>query len=319
MRNGPPTGRLTGPKACPHVSSVKTRLTALASMFAFTLSSQAVPPTPLWPAGEVPGARGTDPVKDVPALTAYPADPKSATGAAVVVCPGGGYGGLADHEGRDYALWLNQRGISAFVLKYRLGSNGYRHPAMMRDVQRAVRTVRAQAEKLGVDPARIGVMGSSAGGHLTSTAVTLFAAGDPDSTDPVERVSSRPDFGILCYPVVSMHIHAHGGSRRNLLGEDPSDELLDLLSGELQVTADTPPCFIWHTWEDPAVDVENSLQFAAALRKHKVPFDLHVYQDGVHGIGLGIKGYTPGKSVESKLHPWTADLGFWLRQRGWGR
>lgn len=283
-----------------------------------TLAAHAADPQPLWPAGQVPGARGDDPAKDVPTLTAYPADPAKATGAAIVVCPGGGYGGLADHEGRDYALWLNQRGIAAFVLKYRLGSHGYRHPSMVQDVRRALRSVRARAAELKVDPGKIGVMGSSAGGHLASTALTLFEAGDPAAADPIERVGSRPDFGILCYPVVSMHRHTHGGSRGNLLGENPPAELLDLLSGELQVKADTPPCFLWHTWEDGAVAVENSLQFAAALREKKVPFDLHIYQDGGHGMGLGAKGYDPAATPDDKLHPWTADLAFWLRKRGWG-
>lgn len=281
--------------------------------------SLAAEPMPLWPAGQVPGARGDDPQKDIPTLTAYPAPADKATGAGVIVCPGGGYGMLADHEGRDYALWLNEHGLSAWVLKYRLGSNGYRHPSMMQDVQRAVRTVRAKAAEWKIAPDKIGVMGSSAGGHLTSTAVTLFSPGNPQSDDPIERESSRPDFGILCYPVVSMHLHTHGGSRKNLLGNEPSKEQLDLLSGEMQVTKDTPPCFIWHTWEDGAVDVENALQFATALRKQKVPFDLHVYQDGGHGMGLGLRPYEPGKTPEEKLHPWTRDLAFWLQKRGWGR
>lgn len=262
----------------------------------------------LWPAG-APGALG-DTDADKPTLTPYlpPADQRS--GAAIVVCPGGGYGGLAPHEGHDYALWLNQNGITAFVLKYRLGSRGYRHPVMLQDAARAVRLVRARAADWRVDPKRVGIMGSSAGGHLASTLVTHFDAGQPAATDPVERESSRPDLGILCYAVISMGEFTHQGSKNNLLGKDPSPDLARLLSNELQVTAQTPPCFVWHTWEDQAVPVENSLQFAAALRKAGVPCDLHIYEKGRHGIGLA------SKPPFTDAHPWAADCVFWLKERG---
>jgi acetyl esterase/lipase len=179
---------------------------------------------------------------------------------------------------------------------------------MLQDAARALRTVRANAAVWGIDPKRIGIIGSSAGGHLASTLVTHFDAGIPEATDPVERVSSRPDLGILCYPVVTMGEFTHQGSKQNLLGKDPTPDLVRLLSNELQVTPQTPPCFVWSTWEDTAVPVENSLQFAAAMRKAGVPCDLHVYLKGPHGIGLGHDAWTP-----SRLHPWTYDCSYFLK------
>lgn len=264
----------------------------------------------LWD-GDAPGALGQAD-KDIPTLTVYPAKAEVATGAAMVICPGGGYGGLAKHEGEDYALFLRDQGVACFVLKYRLGSGGYRHPVPLQDVSRAVRLVRAKAEEWKLDAKRIGVMGSSAGGHLTSTILTHFDAGKADAEDVIERQSSRPDVGILCYPVITMGDKTHGGSKKNLLGENPSPELVKLLSNELQVRKDTPPCFIFHTVEDPAVPVENALKFAGALREAGVPFALQVYEKGPHGIGLGFKVYAtyePGK-----LHPWTANCLYWLKQ-----
>ncbi|PYI80534.1 MAG: endo-1,4-beta-xylanase [Verrucomicrobia bacterium] len=274
-------------------------------VFLFVTATIASEPIPLWPKG-APGALGQED-KDIPTLTPYLASPTNASGAAVVICPGGGYAGLAAHEGKDYALWLNEHGLCGFVLKYRLGSHGYRHPRMLEDAARAVRVVRARAEEWKVDPKRVGIMGSSAGGHLASTLVTHFDAGDPGATDPVERQSSRPDVGILCYPVITMGPNTHQGSKNNLLGSEPSAELIKLLSNELQVTPQTPPCFLWHTWEDKAVKIENSLEFAVALQKAGVPFDLHVYQQGRHGIGL------------ANGHPWTKDCVFWLKAQGFIR
>jgi acetyl esterase/lipase len=267
---------------------------------------------PLWPDG-APGALGTAD-KDIPTLTPYFANPAKATGAAMVICPGGGYGALAPHEGRDYAMWLNEQGITGFVLKYRLGSAGYRHPVMLNDVSRAMRYVRANAEKWKLDPKRIGVMGSSAGGHLASTMLTHFDGGGANAKDPIDRVSSRPDLGILCYPVISMETMTHGGSKRNLLGDNPAPELVQLLSNEKQVTSETPPCFLWHTVEDAAVKVENTLEFAAALRRHGVSFALHIYPQGRHGLGLGTGQWDP----ESR-HPWTTQCEFWLKEQGFGR
>jgi acetyl esterase/lipase len=260
---------------------------------------------PLWPEG-APGALGNSD-KDIPTLTPYLPDPGTATGAAMVICPGGGYGGLAPHEGNDYALWLNQSGVTCFVLKYRLGSAGYRHPRMLEDAARAVRLVRAKAAEWKIDPKRVGIIGSSAGGHLASTLLTHFDAGQPDATDPVERESSRPDLGILCYAVITMEEFTHPGSKHNLLGDKPSPDLVWLLSNELQVTPQTPPTFLWHTAEDPVVPVENSMQFAAALRKAHVPFELHIYEKGPHGLGLA------DKPPFQHVHPWAKDCLVWLK------
>jgi acetyl esterase/lipase len=229
----------------------------------------------------------------------------------MVICPGGGYGMLAPHEGEGYARFLNEQGIAAFVLKYRLGPGGYHHPAMLQDAARAMRTVRGRAAEWNVDPKRIGIMGSSAGGHLASTLLTHFDSGAAGATDPIESQRSRPDLGIVCYAVITMGEFTHQGSKNNLLGKNPTPELVAELSNELKVTKDTPPCFIWHTWEDKAVPVENSLHFAEALQKAGVPFDLHIYQKGPHGIGLGSRDYDP-----AKWHPWTSDCIFWLKERG---
>jgi acetyl esterase/lipase len=255
---------------------------------------------PLWPQG-APGALGKE-EKDIPTLTVFAPPADQATGAAMVICPGGGYGGLAQHEGKDYAIWLSEHGVTGFVLKYRLGSAGYRHPVMLEDVSRAVRLVRAKAADYKIDPHRIGVMGSSAGGHLASTLLTHFDNGKSDSSDPIDRESSRPDLGILCYPVITMGEKTHQGSKRNLLGANPPDDLVKSLSNELQVKKDTPPTFLFHTVEDSAVPVENSLMFASALRSAGVSFDLHIYEKGPHGIGL------------ANGHPWTKDCLFWLKQ-----
>ena len=259
-------------------------------------------PIPLW-SDDAPGALGNKD-QDIPTLTPYWPDPSVWTGAAMVICPGGGYVRLAPHEGRDYALWLNEYGMTAFVLKYRLGSAEYRHPAMLQDAARAVRLVRARAGEWNIDPTRVVIMGSSAGGHVASTLLTHFDSGSPKATDLVERQSSRPDLGVLCYAVITMGTNTHEGSRENLLGKNPSPDLVELLSNELQVTPKTPPCFIWATDEDSTVKMENSLEFAAALRRAGVPFDLHIYQCGRHGMGL------------ADGHPWTKDCLFWLKEQG---
>ncbi len=287
------------------------RLTALLAMFAASLTGFAdiKDPIALWPGG-APGALGTG-TNDVPTVTPYLPDPAKATGAALVVCPGGGYGGLAPHEGNDYALFLNREGITCFVLKYRLGSHGYRHPVMLQDAARAVRWVRANAATYNLDVKRVGIMGSSAGGHLTSTLMTHFDLGQAQAADPVDRQSSRPDLGILCYPVITMEAFGHAGSRRNLLGEFPTAEQVQLLSNEKQVSPGTPPAFIWHTYEDQAVPVRNALEFASALERHGVPFDLHIYKQGRHGIGLAAK--PPEFEIP---HPWAKDLVFWLKSQG---
>jgi len=279
-------------------------------------ADEATPPAAaetirLWEA-EPPGALGTAD-HDVPVVAWWPAPHEAAPTAALVICPGGGYGGLADHEGSDYARWLNAQGISAFVLRYRLGSKGYRHPVMLGDVSRAIRLVRAGHERFRIDPARVGVMGSSAGGHLALTACIHGTAGDPQAADAIDRVSARPDLGILCYPVVSMLAEkTHGGSRKNLLGATPDEAVARQLSGELAAHDDVPPLFIWHTWEDKAVKLEPILELGVRLKAHGRPFELHVYETGSHGLGLGVRPYDPTQT----LHPWTGECRRWLATRG---
>ena len=286
----------------------------LAALFLATTTLLAAPagsPQRLWQ-GDAPGSLGAE-EKDVPTLTPYLPAAEKASGTAIVICPGGGYGGLAPHEGEGYATFLSDQGIACYVLKYRLGSKGYHHPAMLNDAQRAIRLVRSQMP----EAARVGIMGSSAGGHLAATAVTHFDAGKADAIAPVERLSSRPDFGILCYAVISMEDGVtHGGSKTNLLGKEPDAKLVELLSNEKQVTKETPPCFVWTTGEDNAVPPENSFRFVQALRAAKVAFDFHVYQKGPHGIGLasGKLGVPAGD-----VHPWAKDLVFWLRQNSWAK
>jgi acetyl esterase/lipase len=270
----------------------------------------------LWPSG-APGAKGADPKLDVPTLTVWLPKAEAATGAAVVVCPGGGYGMLAvDHEGLQVAEWLNSLGISAFVLKYRLGPR-YHHPAMLQDAARAIRTVRAQRSRWAIDPHRIAILGFSAGGHLASTAGTHFDAGKPDAEDPVERESSRPDRMILVYPVVALATpYGHSGSKRNLLGENPSDELVRSLSNETQVTSETPPTFLAHTNEDAGVPAENSLLFVLALRKAKVPVEFHLFQKGQHGLGLGHGAKQFGIGPDPAFQEWPKLCATWLKLQG---
>ncbi len=260
----------------------------------------------LWQS-DAPGALGTGPA-DIPTLTVYLPDAQHATGAAIVVCPGGGYQGLADHEGRPIAEWLNESGITAFVLRYRLGPR-YHHPVMMQDVNRAIRMVRAHASDWSLDSHRIGVLGFSAGGHLASTAATHYDAGKTDAADPVDRVSSRPDAAVLVYAVITMtDPFTHAGSRGNLLGPNPPADLITLMSNEKQVTHDTPPTFLMHTADDPVVPVENCLLFASALRAAGVPFEVHIYEHGPHGVGLA--------KNDPALAEWTHACELWLARRG---
>ena len=263
---------------------------------------------PLWPDG-VPGSKGNDPNLDTPTLTVYLPSKEMATGAAIVVCPGGGYGALAmDHEGKQVAEWLNSIGVSAFVLKYRLGPR-YRHPAPLQDAGRAIRTVRGRSKEWDVDPKRVAILGFSAGGHLASTSGTHFDGGKPDATDPIERESSRPDRMILAYPVIAMATEfTHRGSNGNLLGRDPPAELVNSLSNETQVARNTPPTFMVHTNEDNGVPPENSLLFAMALRKAKVPLELHIFEKGRHGLGLG--------GDEPSFRAWPKLCETWLKNQG---
>lgn len=265
----------------------------------------APPGIRLWE-GAAPGSLGERPV-DQPTLTAYLPDPAKRNGATMIVLPGGGYSNLAAHEGAGYAEWFAAQGYTAYVLKYRLGSAGYRHPAMLNDVARAVRMARVWAKRDGLDPAKIGVIGSSAGGHLAATIATHFEAGKTDAADAIERESSRPDIVVLCYPVITLGEFAHAGSRNQLLGQNPAPELVQNLSNELQVTKETPPCFIWHTVADRTVPVENALLFASALRKAGVPFSLHIYETGGHGLGLG--------RPNNPAPPWADQMLYWFKER----
>lgn len=268
---------------------------------------------PLW--GEkIPGPTSSD-AKNVPTLTFHPAPADKATGTAVVVCPGGGYSGRAtNHEGKQIVEWLNARGVHAAVLKYRTANESKVTPPIepgpMNDVQRAIRTVRANAKEWGVDAKKVGVWGFSAGGHLASTAATHFDNGKADSTDPIEKQSCRPDFAILAYPVISMEEGVtHGGSRNNLLGKTPDAKLVEFYSNDKQVTKDTPPTFLFHTKEDKAVLLKNSELFFEALKKAKVEgCKLYVEEKGPHGIGLGQKLKEPSK--------WPVELEAWMTGRG---
>lgn len=256
---------------------------------------------PIWP-GKPPGALGTD-SSDIPTLEIYEPFGRTFLRAAVLILPGGGYGMLSAQEGEGYAGVFQLMGFHAFVLNYRLGSDGYRHPIMWQDATRAMRIVRSRAEQDGFDPHKIVIVGSSAGGHLAATLLTRWDGGQAGADDPIERVSSRPDLGVLCYPVITMGVKAHSGSRQNLLGDHPSEALVQELSANTNVCADTPPCFVWHTWEDGIVPVDESLAFISALRKAGVPFECHIYQDGPHGLGMkdGLR--------------WPEDCLAWLQRR----
>ncbi|HET8546819.1 MAG TPA: alpha/beta hydrolase [Bryobacteraceae bacterium] len=271
------------------------RRIALSAIAVISLCAAAEPKTELlWPGG-APGAVGEED-RDRPSLTIWRADQNVRNGTAVIVCPGGGYGTLAmDHEGKQVAEFLNRLGISAFVLKYRLGPR-YRYPAPLNDAQRAIRTVRSRAREFGVAPDRVGIMGFSAGGHLASTAATHFDA------------ETRPDFAILAYPVISFDEYAHAGSRRNLLGEAPDPKLVESLSNYRQVTAQTPPTFLFHTDADTGVPPENSILFYMALRKAKVPAELHIIEKGRHGVGLAAN--------DPILSMWPNLLANWFKSRG---
>ncbi len=260
-------------------------------------------PQPLWKDG-APGALGKEP-DDIPTLTTYL--PEKPNGSAVVVCPGGGYRMLAPHEGEPFAKWFNTLGITAYLLHYRLGPK-YNHPVMLQDVSRAIRTIRANAAAWKIDPKRIGVMGFSAGGHLSSSVSVHYDAGDENSADPIERVSSRPDVSILVYPwITCIGEFAHQGSISNLLGPHDSPAMRNKMSTELHVTKDTPPAFIYHRYGDKTVPLENPFAYAAALRKAGVRFELHLYDEDGHGQGF---------ALESVDKDWTERLANWLKNKG---
>jgi acetyl esterase/lipase len=267
---------------------------------------------PLW-TGVVPETVG-DSEANQPSITVYLPPEDKAIGTAVVVCPGGGYGFLAlDHEGKQVAEWLNARGVAAFVLRYRIVVQNKRpaplHPAPLLDVQRALRTVRAKAAEYHVKPDRVGVWGFSAGGHLASSAATHFDTGKTNAEDPIDRVSCRPNFAILAYPVVSMDPGiAHGGTRKNLLGNNPDPALVELMSNDKQVTKETPPTFIFHTDDDTAVPVANCLLYYLACKKHGVSVEMHSYAHGTHGVGLALK--------DPVLRTWPERLEAWMTSLG---
>jgi acetyl esterase/lipase len=276
-------------------------------------ADMTAPTFPLWENG-APGATGTGDA-DKPTLTIFRTTGQGPH-AAVIIAPGGAYSHLAmTYEGRDVATYLTSVGVTAFVLRYRL--TPYHYPIELEDAQRAIRLVRSRAADFGVDPARVGVMGFSAGGHLMATAGTHFDAGDPSASDPIDRASCRPDFMILGYPVISFQastlgtadvLRANGSSGRNLLGDNPDPKLLDDLSDELQVTAQTAPTFIYHSSSDQTVPVASSVAFYLALRKAGVPAELHTFENGAHGGGLALGD--PARGI------WPTLLVNWLRGRG---
>jgi acetyl esterase/lipase len=262
---------------------------------------------PLWQ-DKAPGSLG-DNAEDIPTLTIYMPPNTAGPMTAVIIAPGGGYRALSMNlEGRLPANYFNTMGLAAFVLKYRLGPK-YHHPIELGDAQRAIRTVRARATEWHLDPARIGIMGFSAGGHLAATASTSFDSGKATAADPIERASSRPDFAILAYPVITLtEPWTHQGSKTMLLGENADTALARSLSLETRVTAQTPPTFLFHTNADTTVPVENSVAYFLALRKAGVPAEMHIFKDGAHGAGLALQ--------DPELSEWPKVLGNWLRSSG---
>lgn len=271
-------------------------------------AAEAPTPLLLWPAG-APGALG-DTDTDKPAITVFLPTVPNPTKTGVVVAPGGGYAHLAtEKEGFAYARWLNQHGVAAFVLRYRLGPQ-YHHPIELGDAQRAIRFVRAHAAEYGIEKDRIGMWGSSAGGHLTATAGTQFDAGNPGASDPIDRESSKPQFLILAYPVITlMEPTSHAGSRKFLLGDNPDPALVRSLSAETRVTPETPPTFLFSTTDDKTVPVLNSVLFYEALVKAGVPAEMHLFQHGAHGAGLA--------AANPELSIWPDLLLKWMRERGY--
>lgn len=293
----------------------------LAALSIHTMAQEVLP---LWPAGKVPNNK-TNTVEEksvtgadnilrisgvtVPEISVFLAPKEKATGAAVLICPGGGYGILAaSHEGSDFAKWFNERGISAFVLKYRLPNEkamSHQHEVPLMDAMQATKLIRQHAKKWNIDGNQIGVMGFSAGGHLAATLSTHFNMGAQASEE------AKPNFSILIYPVISLLPElAHGGSRDNLLGPDKSEELIKYYSNELQVSANTPPAFLVHASDDNAVPAENSIAYYLALKKVKIPAEMHLYPKGGHGFGMRTEG-------KGSLVNWPAAMEGWLKANGW--
>ncbi len=314
-RNERPTSATTRPRS--EWRKAAAVIAAAGTLFAGVVSAQAPRVIPLWPEGvpaAIPGAapevQADGRVSNVqqPTLTVHAASGKARTATAVIVCPGGGYQRIAmQKEGEATAEWLNSLGITAFVLKYRLKEYG--HPAPLRDVLRAVRTVRQGAASWGIDPARIGVIGFSAGGHLAASAATLFDSAEGRTGAGIDSVSARPDFAILVYPVITLQApYAHVGSRDSLLGANASRGMVERLSLDLQVTPQTPPTFLVHGGTDQAVPPENSVLFYMALRRAGVPAELHLYEKGPHGFGLA--------ADQGPISEWSKRAAEWLAARG---
>jgi acetyl esterase/lipase len=277
----------------------------------------------LWPEGKIPNFKANSVQEKaetdasgilrisgvtVPTITAYIAPKEKATGAAVMICPGGGYSILAaSHEGSDFAKWFNDRGISAFVLKYRLPDEKamvHQHEVPLMDAMQGMKMIRTNAAKWNIDVNKIGVMGFSAGGHLAATISTHYNLG-PNASE-----EAKPNFSILLYPVVSFRpAISHGGSRDKLLGPDKSEELINYYSNELQVSAKTPPAFLVHAMDDSAVPVENSIEYYLALKKFKTSAEMHLYPVGGHGYGLRTEG-------KGSLVNWPAAMEGWLKASG---
>ncbi len=266
------------------------------------LAAWTVPiPMPLWQ-GDAPEGDGKFSDSSKAKLTVHL--PERPNGAAMVICPGGGYGGLVTKgEGHGIATWLNAHGIAGIVLEYRLPSGRPYVPLL--DAQRAIRTVRAHAKEWNVDPKKVGIIGFSAGGHLASTATVHFDAGEGKNTDPIARESSRPDFSILIYPVISMDEGVHRGSKKNLMGENPAAGLADYFSSQKHVKADTPPAFLAHALDDKVVPIENSRMFHEAQKKAGLPTRLLELPNGGHGLN-GYKGPSWDK--------WQAESLLWLKE-----
>jgi len=293
---------------------------AFATLFAFIAAASSLAADPvqeilLWPAdhpanaGNEAAIVGTDGwmerVTRAPAITPFLPEADKASGAAVVICPGGGYAGLSmEKEGLEVAKWMQARGIAGVVLRYRCGGGKNQQPVPLQDAQRAIRMVKSHAAEWNVDPDRVGILGFSAGGHLASTAATMFDDGAPESGDAVERQSSRPAFAVLVYPVISMKEGVtHGGSRQNLLGGNADEQLVERWSSDKQVSDKTPPTFLIHASDDEAVPVKNSLLFYEALVAHKISAELHVYEVGGHGFGM-LRGDRPADKWPEQLEPW---------------
>jgi acetyl esterase/lipase len=300
------------------MGALNLKLFGLGCMAIWVGSLTAAIPKPdmLWP-GKAPGAKTTQTANDSANLWSYPAAASNNTGAAVVICPGGGYGHLSlDKEGHGIAAWVNKFGVSAFVLRYRLSAGGYYHPIPMWDAQRAMRWVRAHAKQYGIDTSRVGIIGFSAGGHLASTIATHYDSGKPQDADSVERYSCRPSFQILAYPVITMDASfTHMGSRESLIGKTPSQALVDSLSNEKQVTTNTPAAFLIHAKDDATVPIKNSEEYVKACKAKGVSAELHPYDKGGHGFGLADGEY--GSTYDKDLVTWSGFAETWLKKGGY--